>query len=66
LYYLFHKQYNFFSNSMKQSKNHGTPNQQPQPLYTPLLAYYFKWTNYFGVTQNASIAFKVGFSFEEA
>jgi hypothetical protein len=27
---------------IKQSKNHGTPNQQPQPLYTPLLAYYFE------------------------
>jgi hypothetical protein len=25
---------------MKQSKNHGPPNQQPQPLYTPLLGYY--------------------------
>jgi hypothetical protein len=24
---------------MKQSKKHGTPNQQPLPLYTPLLAY---------------------------
>ncbi len=27
---------------IKQSKNHGTPNQQPQPLYTPLLTYYFE------------------------
>ncbi len=51
---------------MKQSKNHGTPNQQPRPLYTPLLAYYFEWTNYFGVTQNAGITFRVGFSFKEA
>jgi flagellar basal body-associated protein FliL len=31
-----------FFKFMKQSKNHGTPNQQPQPLYTPLLAYYFE------------------------
>jgi len=51
---------------MKQSKNHGTPNQQPQPLYTPLLAYYLKLVNYFGVTQHACIAFRVGFSFKEA
>jgi hypothetical protein len=27
---------------MKQSKNHETSNQQPQPLYTLLLAYYFE------------------------
>jgi hypothetical protein len=27
---------------MKQSKNHGIPSQQLQPLYTPLLAYYFE------------------------
>jgi hypothetical protein len=27
---------------IKQSKNHGTFNQQPQPLYTSLLAYYFE------------------------
>jgi hypothetical protein len=27
---------------MKQSKNHGTPNQQPQRLYTLLLTYYFE------------------------
>ncbi len=51
---------------MKQSKNHGTLNQQPQPLYTPLLAYYLKWTNYFGMTQNAGIAFKLGSSFKDA
>jgi hypothetical protein len=51
---------------MKQSKNHGTPNQQPQPLYTPLLTYYFEMNNYFGVTQNACIAFRVGSSFKEA
>jgi hypothetical protein len=27
---------------MKQNKDHRTPNQQPQPLYTPLLTYYFE------------------------
>jgi hypothetical protein len=27
---------------MKQNKNHGIPNQQPQLLYTPLLAYDFE------------------------
>jgi hypothetical protein len=27
---------------MEQSKNHGTLNQQPQPLYTPLVVYYFE------------------------
>jgi hypothetical protein len=27
---------------MKQNKNHGTPNQQLQPLYTSLLAHYFE------------------------
>jgi hypothetical protein len=27
---------------MKQNKNHEIPNQQPQPLYTPLLTYYFE------------------------
>jgi hypothetical protein len=27
---------------MKQSKNHGTPNQQSEPLDTPLLVYYFE------------------------
>ena len=27
---------------MKRSKNHGTPNQQPQPPYTPLLTYDFE------------------------
>jgi hypothetical protein len=32
---------------MKQSKNHGTPNQQPQPLYTPLLAYYYEINSLF-------------------
>ncbi len=50
---------------MKQSKNHGIPNQQPQPLYTPLLDIIMKLANYFGVTQHASIAFRVGFSFQE-
>jgi hypothetical protein len=28
--------------SMKQSKKHGIPNQQSQPLYTPLLGYYYE------------------------
>jgi hypothetical protein len=27
---------------MKQSTNHVTPHQQPQPLYTPSLTYYFE------------------------
>jgi hypothetical protein len=27
---------------MKKSKNHVIPNQQPQPLYTPLLTYDFE------------------------
>ncbi len=27
---------------MKQSNNHATLNQQPQPLYAPLLTYYFE------------------------
>jgi hypothetical protein len=27
---------------MKKNKNHGIPNQQPQTLYTPLLAYDFE------------------------
>jgi hypothetical protein len=45
---------------MKQSKNLGTPNQQPQTLYAPLLSYYF------GMTQHANIAFRVGSSFKKA
>jgi alpha-amylase/alpha-mannosidase (GH57 family) len=51
---------------MKQSKNHGTFNQQPQPLYTPLLTYYLKLINYFEMTQNVNIAFRVGSPFKEA
>jgi hypothetical protein len=42
LFNLLHKQYNLFSISMKQSKNHEIPNQQPQPLHAPLLTYYFE------------------------
>jgi hypothetical protein len=51
---------------MKQSKNHGTFNQQPQPLYTLLLAYYFEINQLFRSDPIVSIAFKVRFSFEEA
>jgi hypothetical protein len=31
-----------FFKFMKKNKNHEIPNQQPQPLYTPLLAYDLK------------------------
>ncbi len=52
-----------FQIHMKQNKNHATLNQQPQPLYTPLLTYYSKMNILF-MTQNVDIAFKVGSSFK--
>ncbi len=37
----------FFQIHGKKNKNHGIPNQQPQPLYTPLLAYDFEINSLF-------------------